>query len=93
MVHKPVISYIATKGLARIDIPIIQKKICKKEYCNWKNKLEFTNFLDTLYVPPSSTCYVYVKCHCNKEYIYENKLSIPENNFYCFCGRKIIEYS
>jgi hypothetical protein len=92
MVHKPVISYIATRGMTPIDTPVVQKKLSKTEYCNWKNKQEFIDFVDSLYVPPKSTCYVYVKCHCGREYVYEDKFTIPDNNFTCVCDRKIIEY-
>lgn len=93
MVKKPVISYVATPGRTTLNISIVLKKLSKTSYRNWKDKAEFTDFVDTLYVPPKSNCYVFVRCQCLTEYIYGDKTEIPENSKICdVCGRKVIEY-
>jgi len=90
MANKPVISYVANETI--LNIPIVRKKVSKTSYVNWTDKTEFTNYVDTLYVPPTSDCYVYIKCQCGIEYEYENKTAVPESNLTCSCGRKVIEY-
>lgn len=93
--EKPVISYVINQKLPLIPVfnySIIRKKLSSSSYVNWNNKKEFTDYVDTLFVPQMSDCYVYVKCQCGTEYQYADKTQVPSTNTTCTCGRKIIEY-
>jgi hypothetical protein len=95
MAHKPVISYQAEEILPltpQLNVSIVRKRLTKTSYRNWNNKTEFTDMIDTLYVPPTSDTYVFVKCQCGTEYAYANKTAVPSANTTCSCGRKVIEY-
>jgi len=94
MATKPVIGYVANKIPlnTELNVAIVQKKVDKTTFRNWNDKTELTDYVDSLYVHPRSDCYVYVKCQCNTEYEYANKVAVPGTNLTCSCGRKIIEY-
>jgi len=106
MVHKPVISYIAERGFLSninfsssnddkgpiINVPIVRKRLTKTSYRNWNDKKELTDYIDSLYVPSTSNCYLHIKCHCGVEYVYLNKIEVPAENKICICGHKIIVY-
>ncbi len=88
---KPIISYVASKVNIPLNISIVQKRESKS--CrNWKNKKEFTDYVDSLYKSVVSNCYVYIKCQCGTEYVYTSKNEVPEESLVCRCGRKVIEY-
>ncbi len=93
-VVKPVISYTTNKIplIPQLNVSIIRKQESPSYFRNWNNKTEFTNFVDTLYVPPTSNCYVYIRCQCRSEYAYASKTEVPDGNITCHCGRKVIEY-
>jgi hypothetical protein len=91
--EKSVISYISIKSRFLLDISIVRKKMSKTSYRNWKKKNEFTDYVDSLYVPPHCQHYVYILCSCGEEYFYADKEEIPEESFVCNCGQKVIEYS
>lgn len=95
MAYKPVISYEVQQALplvSQLNVSIVRKKIDKTTYRNWNNKFEFISYVNTLYVHPSSDCYVHIKCQCSTEYNYVNSSVVPSSNVTCSCGRKIIEY-
>jgi hypothetical protein len=95
MATKPVISYIAKEIIPltpQLNVSIVRKKLTKTSYRDYNNKTELTDYVDTLYVPPTSDCIVYVKCQCGAEYEYANKTAVPSVNLTCACGRKVVEY-
>lgn len=59
---------------------------------NWKNKQELTDYIDSLYFKPEYV-YLYCKCQCGKEFVYQDKTSVPASNLNCSCKRKIFLYS
>jgi len=70
------------------------KAIVKQSDGNlWANKTALTDYIDSLYVPPTSDTYLYVVCQCGTAYTYMLKADVPSSNVTCSCGRKIIEYS
>jgi hypothetical protein len=95
MATKPVVSYEADQIFpltTQLNKAIVMKKLSKTSYRNWTNKAELTAYVDTLYVPPRSDCYLFVKCQCGVEYTYATKTAVPSANVTCTCGRKVIEY-
>jgi len=72
--------------------PIIRQKIDKTTYQNWANKTALTDFVDSLYTPPDSDTYLYLKCGCGLEYIYATKTDVPAANTNCSCGQKLFQY-
>jgi hypothetical protein len=95
MICKPVISYAAEQILPlneNLNKSIVSKKLTKTSYRNWNDKDEFVSYVDSLYVPPTSNCYVYIRCQCGAEYDYPSKVGVPSENLICGCGRKVIEY-
>ena len=91
---KSVIIYTASKVPvnSNLNVSIVQKKVSKTEYVNWANKTEFTNFVDTLYVPAGSDTYCEIVCQCGEKYIYANKSAVPNSSLICNCGRKVLVY-
>lgn len=95
MATKPIISYAAQQILPLIpelNVSVVRKKVDKTTYRNWTNKTELTDYVDQLYVPPTSNCYLFIKCQCNMEHEYTNKTDVPATNLTCTCGRKLVEY-
>ena len=94
MVHKPVISYetYMIPLIPELNVSIVRKKIDKKTYRNWNDKTEFIAYVDSLYVPPTSNCYVHIKCQCDQLFEYVNSSVVPSSSVVCDCGRKVIEY-
>ena len=86
--NKPVISYVS-------NFKTIQQQpiIVNRNGSLYTNKQELTDFMDLLYVHPKSDTYIYVKCHCGKEYQYKTKIDVPENNTNCICGKVIFKYN
>lgn len=94
--NKPIISFQANQVVPltqQLNTSIIRKKVSKTEYRNWDSKTELTDFVDTIYKPPTSDCYIFVKCQCGKEYEYIDKTEVPSENLTCTCGRKILQYN
>jgi hypothetical protein len=92
---KPIVSYVAHNLISlipQLNVPIVRKKESKDNYRNWINKVELTDYVDALYKPPASDCYIYIKCKCGVEYEYTNKQTVPDKNVICKCGRKVVEY-
>lgn len=92
---KPIVHYIADMKVpidSTLNISIVRKKISKTNYVNWINKSELTTFIDTLYIPPTSDCYMCVTCQCGTDFSYSIKQEIPTHNVTCTCGRKVLEY-
>jgi len=94
MAIKPVIHYHADQRPFQLDndSPIVRKKIDKTTYENWANKTELTDFIDSLYVPPTSDTYLCIICQCGTQYTYVDKNAVPSTDFTCSCGRKVIKY-
>lgn len=94
MPTKPVIKYQckAAVPVALNPNAIVMKKV-GQSYVNWENKTELTDFIDLLYVPPTSDTYMYAICCCGKDYIYTTKDDVPATDVTCTCGKKVIEYS
>jgi len=77
---------------AELNKSIVRMQITKTSYRDWNNKTELTDYIDTLYVPPTSDTYMFIKCQCGTEYVYATKTTVPATNVTCTCGRKVIEY-
>ena len=95
MSTKPVISYEVNQKIpldTELNVSIVRKKLTKTSYRNWNDKTEFVDYVDTLYVPPTSDCYVYIKCQCGELFEYVDSSAVPSDNVICSCGRKVIEY-
>jgi len=95
MAIKPRVEYRAQLRPLNLDdnASIVKKKINKTHYVNWANKTELTNYIDSLYVHPSSDTYLFIVCQCGNQFSYSNKTNVPSSNVTCNCGRKAIEYS
>ena len=91
MAIRPRISYVAEKSPLK-HIPIVRKKISKTDYINWKNRLELVTFIDSIFQHPNSDTYLYIKCNCNKEYVYSSKSDVPFGDIICSCGRIVLKY-
>ena len=91
MATKPVISF---EAKSKVPVALVNKSlVAKKTGDNYTNKTERTDYVDTLYVHPSSDTYLYAKCQCGQEYSYVDKAAVPSSNLNCSnCSRKIIEY-
>jgi len=74
------------------NISIVQKKISNSEYVDFVNKLEFTDYVDSLYAPLDVNTYCDITCQCSKKYTYSSKDDVPSDNVICSCGRKVIEF-
>lgn len=90
MPTKPRLQYISVKRPLALDgnTSIVKKS----DNTNWSNKTELTDFIDLLYVSPSSDTYLYAKCDCNLDYIYVEKADVPGDDVVCSCGRNVIKY-
>ena len=94
MAIKPRISYVAQLRPLTLDAnaSVVRKKVDESTMVNWANKTELTDFVDSLYVHPSSNSYVWIKCQCGIEYNYATKTAVPSGNITCACGRRVIKY-
>lgn len=88
---KSIVSYI-TSSNPFLKTPVVQKRESKTSFRNWNDKLELTNYIDSLPVPNGVECCLYIKCHCSAEHKFLTKEDIPDKNFLCKCGRNLIEY-
>lgn len=89
---KPIISYKAGGFFAPIDIPVVQKRISKKECRNYNDKQEFTDYVDSIKPSVRVDGYISILCSCGKEYDYVDKNEVPSSNLICDCGRRLIIY-
>ena len=94
MAVKPIIKYQASSIPinSALNVSIVQKKVDPTTFVNFANKTELTDFIDLLYVPPTSDTYLEIVCQCAVEYVYAVKEDVPATNLVCDCGRKVIEY-
>ena len=94
MPTKPVIKYQAARMPldTALNSSIACMQVSSTENRNWNNKAEFTDYVDQLYVPPSSDTYVYIICQCGAEFVYATKADVPSSNVVCDCGRKVLIY-
>jgi hypothetical protein len=85
---KPVISFIID-----CKVPLAAQKcaVLKRNGSYYQNKKELTDYVDQLFVPPTSDTYLHVKCSCGLEYQY-SKDTVPVTNLNCSCGNKLFEY-
>jgi len=90
MATKPRISYEDKVTLPNEITP--KPLIRKRNGTNWNDKTELTDYIDTLYAPPSSDTYLSAICRCGTEYNYATKNDVPATDFDCSCGREIFEY-
>lgn len=87
---KPIITY---KRDSLLPLELSNRSlICKRDGSEFANKQELTDFVDTLYVPPTSDTYILANCSCSRNYSYATKEDVPEENINCVCERKILEY-
>lgn len=92
MATKPVINYQAgSDNPITRPISVVQKRL-EVGYENWANKTEMTDFVDQLFVPPTSDSYINIVCSCGLEYDYVDKAAVPSVDLDCSCGRKLIKY-
>ena len=90
MAIKPRIQY---KDAVTLPNEITQKPLIrKKSGTNWADKAELTDYVDSLYVAPTSDTYLQAICRCGEEYSYASKEDVPATDFDCSCGREIFEY-
>ena len=90
MATKPILSY---KDQVSLPPEITPKPLVRKRSGeDWANKTELTDFIDQLWVHPSSDTYLQAVCRCKLEYNYPAKEDVPATDFDCTCGREIFEY-
>ena len=77
MPTKPIIKYQGMVEVPNVLSPtaIVRKRV-GSEFVNWADVTELTNFIDTLYVPPTSDTYMYIICGCGEEYTYTLKTDL-----------------
>jgi len=94
MAHKPRLKVQANASypLALKNESLVIKRV-DDTYENFSNKTDLTDFIDTLYDPPTSDTYLQAICGCGRDYTYATKAAVPISNVTCSCGRKIIEYA
>jgi len=90
MAIKPRIQY---KDTVFLPSEITQKPLIRRrDGINWADKAELTDYVDSLYVAPTSDTYLQAICKCGLEYSYTTKEDVPDTDFDCSCGREIFEY-
>lgn len=91
MATKPRLGFTSNKRPQPLDdnAPIVKKN----DNTLYANKTELTDYIDLLYVHPSSDTYLYAECECGIEYEYATKNDVPASDVTCTCGRRIIEYN
>jgi hypothetical protein len=60
---------------------------------NFNNKDELVQLIKGIVPPLEYDTIMYVKCGCNREFIYATFDDIPADNLICECGQKVIIYS
>lgn len=86
-----IISYTASK-LNIPHIPVVQKRVSKKEYRNFNNKAELVEYLISIRAVSDSSKCISITCNCGKIYNLESESDIPESSLICDCGRNLIIY-
>lgn len=91
---QPIIEYkaLGTHSSLSLNRSIVQKRE-GKTYRNFKNKKEFTDYIDTIKPSVRVNGCVSVTCSCGKLYEYNTKEDLPSTSFICDCSRQIITYS
>jgi hypothetical protein len=87
---KHIISYTASKLNIPL-IPVVQKRVSKKEYRNFNNKAELVDYLGSIRAGSDSKC-MSITCNCGKIHDLISESDIPESSLICNCGRNLIIY-
>ena len=94
MAYKPRLKFQAEANypLTLKNESLIIKRVAKNTYENFADKIDLTDYIDTIYDPPTSDTYLQAICSCGIDYSYATKTAVPAANVTCSCGRKILEY-
>lgn len=88
---KALVSFIRKSTILK-NISIVQKNEGSVNV-NFVSRNELTAYLDSILRPLNVDTVLYVKCACDRDFIFAENIDIPNGNIICECGQKVIEYS
>jgi len=88
---KPLLQMIRPSAFLK-NISIVQK-LDNGVHRNYVDRNEFISYIQSISRPPDVDTVLYVRCACNRDFIYTEITDIPNGNVNCECGQKVIEYN
>ena len=90
---KAIVSFIRSTTILK-KVPIVQKTINIDTGArrNFDDKAELVDFINSMPPPQGYDTVMYVKCGCNREFIYPTFNDIPADNLTCVCSQLVIVY-
>jgi len=87
---KPKVSFIRQTTLLK-KVSIVQLRQDQTTR-NFNNRDELVSYLNKIDPQPDMDTVMYVRCGCNRDFIFTEISDIPPSDVNCICGQKVIKY-
>lgn len=88
---KALVSFIRKSKVLK-NISIVQKNEGSTNV-NFVDQNELIAYLNSISKPPNIDTVLYVKCACDRDFIFAEITDIPNGNINCECGQVVLKYS